>query len=188
MKIILIITALVILTSCDPVNEYNRGYLLSQDTELGDVLTLSREDTSFIRYLGTDSSKIITQKGTYIQYHDSIKIDTVKTWGGSSVISSHINQKMDDSIFILIEQKPLDFIFGEIISKKNMSGYRPKRPNTVAESMRMISESEIKFYWIINKRTDDIYGPYSKEMFNDKLDELCVSSKLKTDFQKNNNE
>jgi len=178
-KTLFIILTIALVYSCSPIDDYNKGYIIEQDTELGDVLILMREDTSFYRYVGSNNEKRILQKGAVIQYHNSSgEIDTVKTWGGASVISSHVNRKGLSDVFILIEQKPLDSIFGKTVLVKNKSGYRPNMPSTIADAKQMLMDSDVKKYWIINKLTDDIYGPLEQEEYLRMKKELKVPDSI----------
>lgn len=178
-----IILSGLLLFGCNPVNEYNRGYLLEQDTELGNILILVREDTAFNRCVGSNSEKKFLQEGAIIQYHDRYgKIDTVKTWGGSKVIDSHVNRKGSGNVFILVEQKPLDSIFGKTIIVKEGYLYRPNLPSTVDEMYSMIRNSQVKKYWIVNKLTDDIYGPLEYEEYVILKNKFSIPNTIKLEF------
>lgn len=182
MKITTITLFLFFIVSCNPQNEFNRGYIVEQDTEIGDVLILTREDTTFYRYVGANNEKRIHQRGVVVQYHSLTgNIDSIKLWGGSHVISSHVNSICCDSVFILVDQKPVDSIFGKYDTrlKDDSSMYgRPYKPDNVRETQKKLLESNIHCYWIVNKQTDDIYGPMSKEEFSRKRKELNVPNEL----------
>jgi hypothetical protein len=172
----------IYLVSCNPLNDFNKGYIVEQDTEFGDKLILVREDTMFYRFVGAKNEKQIQQKGVIIQYHSSNGgIDTVKLWGGSSVINSHVNRINADKFFIIVDQKPLDSIFGKydirVKEDSSMRG-RPLIPNNILETEKKLKESDIHCFWIINKKSDDIYGPMNIEDFVLKRKELNVSNKL----------
>jgi len=177
-NILFVIAVILLIVSCNHINEYNRGYYLEQNPEMGDMIVLFREDTSFYRYLGSNNEKRILQKGTVMQYHYNGAVDTVRKWGPSSVIKSHVNRKISDETFILVEQKPLDSIFGEIVRVNNGLS-RPNMPKLNADADKMLDDSNIKKYWIINKKTDDIYGPYSWEYYQQKRRELLIPEDLK---------
>jgi hypothetical protein len=168
--------------SCNPQNDFNRGYIIDKDTELGDIITLVREDTTFYRYVGKNNEKQILQRGVVVKYHSSNGVvDTAKLWDGSRVINSHVNKICSDDSFILVDQKPLDSIFGkyETRLKDDESMYgRPFMPHNLLEAEKKLRKSNIHCYWIINKHTDDIYGPLSKEEFFIKRSHLNVPNEL----------
>ncbi len=172
---VFILMILVFIISCNHKIEYTKGYQKMQDTEIGEVICLKREDTTFYRYLG--DSSVHLQNGTVIQYHCNASIDTVYVWEESVVIKSHVNGMISDCNFILIDQIPLDSVFGNIAFKESYP-HRPYKPTKYNEAMQKLIESKIHQYWIISKQTDDIYGPLSKEEFLIKREELGVPKEL----------
>lgn len=176
MRQILIMIFFSYLTSCTYDYSYTRGYIMLQGTEGGDVICLTREDTTFERYLVNDS--MIMQKGTAIQYHYKDRIDTALIWGEDiSIIKSHINECKIDSFFMVIDQKPFDSIFG--IPIFNPDYHRPHRPPHAGEAFEKLHKSNIHDYWIINKRTDDIYFLPTFEEYISMKNELGISDSLR---------
>lgn len=172
MKIyIYILFSIICFNSCVFSTDYIKGFSIGQDTELGDAIWFYGDDTTCFRYLG-DSSKYL-EKGSFIKYHSRERVDTVFTWGESVVVPSHVNKMISDSIFILVDQKPLDSIFGEIVDFEDYSR-RPYKPDNLDEDIRVLNESNIHLFWIINKKTNDIYGPLSKKEYSQKRKELRI--------------
>lgn len=180
-KIFISLLIFLFFVSCNPQNDLNKGYFIEQDTEIGDKLIIVREDTVFYRDIGKNK---VLQKGVIVQYHTTNgAIDTVKLWGGSKVISSHVNKICFDSVFVLVEQNPLDSIFGKVKKQDNRL-IRPDEPDLNIDATEMIRNSTFKQYWIINKIKDDIYGPLTKREFKQKCKELYVSKILIFEFEK----
>jgi hypothetical protein len=75
-----------------------------------------------------------------------------------------------DSVYIIAEQKPREFILKETYKNSQMN---------LKKREKIFKESPIRKYWIINKEKDSIYGPYQKEEFLNKCEELGVPKKLK---------
>ena len=70
-----------------------------------------------------------------------------------------------DSTFIIAEQKP----FYEIT----------KGIDYIDVEEEVFRKSNLKYYWIINKKNQENYGPFSYDNFLKKRDELGVSNSLK---------
>lgn len=85
-----------------------------------------------------------------------------------SVISGVIIDYNKDSIFILTVQRPRNAIKG----------------NSLKERERKLEKSTLSLFWIVNKITGSIYGPYSKEEYLLKKEELGVSDTLKLKIEK----
>lgn len=170
----------IVFISCNLDSSYTKGYFQAGSNEFGDAIFLEREDTIF--FAGFEKSKKYFHNGTFIQFHYKGKSDTVFIWGESIVINSHINKSVSDSIFILVDQKPLDSIFGKMVYEPYP--HRPFMPNTPTESFKTLKTSEKHCYWIINKISDDIYGPMNKREFEQKCKELYVSKIIIMEFEK----
>jgi len=52
-------------------------------------------------------------------------------------------------------------------------------PNKSQIAIKKLKDSKIHYYWIINKKTDDIYGPLNWNEYLQKRKELGVPKKLK---------
>ncbi len=177
-KVLFRILLMFLAVSCNQSNKKNNGYMLSEEPEFGDNLIIDREDTSFYRYVGSNNEKKILQKGVVLKYHSlDGKVDRVYSWGGGEVVGSCIVKYGIDETFFLVEQKSLDDIFGELNSVGDML-IRDKKPSKIIEMRRMLNVCNCSKYWIINKKTDDIYGPFNLDEFIEKRKELGVSNKI----------
>lgn len=96
-------------------------------------------------------------------------------------IYGHILDYAFDSTFIIVSERPIDSVIG--IETMTQSKYQ-----------EVFEQSEFKQYWIINKaqnsvfsqmtkKYSNIYGPYSKEKYIEKREELGVSEELKLEFE-----
>ncbi len=91
------------------------------------------------------------------------------------IIGSHITQFNFDSLFIIIEQKPVELIL------KNT--YNDPKIN-LKKRDEIFENNKLKLYWIINKNNSYLYGPYDKKQYFAKRKELNVpkSLQLKNNF------
>jgi len=151
------------------------GFATELDTEFGRHLKLTFADT-LGEHLWEDGT-LTQHKGTFLVFHGATDIDTLFVWLDATVIESHINNVKFDSNYITIDQKPLDLIFGKIESK-NLNPHRPNWPGNADNAERMLIESLIHRYWIIDKNTKEIYGGYKKEVFDTVCKELKIPHKL----------
>ena len=63
-------------------------------------------------------------------------------------------------LFIIVDQKPLDSLFGvPHLIGDSISGAFGR---DVAPRRDILDNSKFHQYWIINKITDDVYGPFNK--------------------------
>ena len=171
-KIYYVVLVFLFLYSCN--NDYG-GFAIQEDSEFEKNLILTYSDT-----IGThswDDGTITQHEGVFFKYHYLESVDTIFIWQGSIVIESFICNVKSDSNFITIDQKPLDLIFGKI-EPKGFSPHRPKWPGNYQEGRRMFKESSIHRYWIINKKTKDIYGGYKKEVFDSVYKNLNIPKEL----------
>lgn len=85
-------------------------------------------------------------------------------------VPGHIVAYNFDSIFIVAEQKPREVILKDTYNDPEMT-YR-KQEN-------LFKESSLLQFWIIIKSNNSILGPYTKEEYLQKREELGVPKKLK---------
>jgi hypothetical protein len=90
------------------------------------------------------------------------------------IINSHITGFNFDSIFIITEQKPVDFILQETYNNPEMNLKKRKQ---------LFEESSLRFYWIINKNEHQVYGPFKKEKYLQKRKELGVPQELTLKYE-----
>ena len=157
------------------------GYNLEYDSSLDYYLILNKGEP----ILASDTKTEITKKGVKVQFHKPNEIiDTLIIGKGYKIINSFIdkNKINADLNFILVAQKPL-----EEICECNDCVYE-KFPNKAISSYELCLKALRKFnkykYWIVNKNTNDIYGPYDKKQYLAKRKELNVpkSLQLKNNF------
>jgi len=87
----------------------------------------------------------------------------------TSVVNSAVVEYNYDSRYIIVKQKPVDVILSK--SYLNSSINLEKRK-------KMLEESNIIYYWIIDKTTGSIYGPSLKSDYMHKRTILNVPSNL----------
>ncbi len=98
-KLVVILFLLGCLYSCKMrVKDYG-GYILSENSEYGEDLTLSYSDTSAY-HQWEDGSRSL-QKGVFLKYIYNNKADTLFILEGSVVIESYINNINYNSTFII---------------------------------------------------------------------------------------
>lgn len=184
-KLLIGICILFLIVSCDSNNKTNNGYMLAENPEFGDKLIINREDTSFYRYVGSNNEKKILQKGVVLKYHSfNGDVDSIYSWGGGEVISSCIVKYGIDSTFFIVEQKPLNDIFGKLENVGNEL-LRNNKPINILGMKIMLKDCNCSKYWIINKLTDDVYGSYKWEEYVQKRKELGVSEELILKYNEN---
>lgn len=114
----------------------------------------------------------------YGRYNDFIVLDKRNT----VLIGGQIVAWGMDSVFIIIKQKPRDIIIDSI---------QIKYPNASANTRNeLYEESELYYYWIIDKRKDLIYdgnikkhtnaleGPFTYKEYWEKREEFQISDSL----------
>lgn len=84
-------------------------------------------------------------------------------------ISGHVSKFNFDSIFIIVEQMPRDLIMKDINTNFDM---------TFKEQEKKIEESSLRQFWVINKIKDSIYGPFDRQEYLQKREELGVPKEL----------
>jgi hypothetical protein len=169
---LLLITCLVACKSL--VSDYG-GYKLEENPEFGDNLILDHSDASSY-HIWSDGTKSLV-KGANLKFHRNERTDTLFIGKGSIVIESYINNVKHDSLFIIVDQKPLDSIWGAIINK-NSAPQREKRFVNSTDAIKCLKNSKIHNYWIISKRTNDVFGPYTFTKFISMKQKLGVAERL----------
>ena len=158
--------------------DYGAGYTVGEDPEYASDIVIDRADTSF--YFDYGDGKKYLRHGVLVKYHrPGGKVDSFLIWKGTPVICSYINQVSFDSTFILVDQKPLDSIWGKYFIDNNGVYRRSNEPERYDLAEEKLEKSKIHCYYIIDKRTDDIYGPYNWVQFLEEQKKLGVSESLK---------
>lgn len=194
----LILTSMVLFVSCN-----RPRIVVEHSTEGFDVVKVYRGDTVcpiiWQGKIAVVDSTGNPREGRFFYYHENdsiIKrfICCDKTYAGE-IIDGHIDDYIYDSTFLLMDQKPVDSILGKHIriyyDKNDSSNYYYRREydtcQRYTETIMMLHLSNIHQYWIIDKTTQDVYGPLSFEDYLKKKAELGVPSTLmlKREKQKN---
>ncbi len=152
------------LTKSEMPGDYGRGYTLGENYLYQYDIVINRVDTNFYNNLG------YLKPGIKIRFHyPNGSTKDLLLEKGTAIISSFINRVGFDSSFILVEQKPLDSIWGNNLEK----------PGNLNKAKEKLLKSKIYNYWIIDKRTDEVYGPYSWKGFKKQCALLGVSKDIK---------
>lgn len=130
-------------------------------------------------------------RGRFFHYHpndDTVYTKFVMESGPDygTIISGHIDESVNDSVFLLADRKPLDSIFGPLQTlpcpfDSTLFHYgRPGDPLTTwNDHWQIINDSQYHDYWILNMKTSDVYGPLIFEEYLIKKIELGVPEDLK---------
>jgi hypothetical protein len=89
-------------------------------------------------------------------------------------ITGHVLEYKFDTIFIVAEQKPREEILKNTYNNAEM---------TLKNREKIFYESTLRFYWIINKMSDSIYGPLTKESYFQKREELKIPKELELKYK-----
>lgn len=125
-------------------------------------------------------------KGRFFNYHYDEMVDTIFIAEEISVVGSHIVDYKRVEKYLVIDQKPLDSVFGRYVRWEENLGYvgREKFPSDKKKQMEMLENSNIHVYYIIDQKTSDVFGPLSYDDYLKKKTELGVPEKLKLKCEK----
>ena len=120
-------------------------------------------------------------KGRFFNYHYGEKVDTTFIPEEIPVIGSHIVDYKKKKKYLVIDQKPLDSVFGRYVSCEENLGYvgREKFPSDKKKQKEMLDASTNHVYYIINQQSADVYGPLTFDEYIVKKKELGVPKDLK---------
>lgn len=162
--------------------EYN-VCLEGSGSEVGDIIRLYKSDTTVI-FPNTNRE----YEGSYFNFHHDSVIETKFIRNIEyfyTLIDIHISDHIINDTFLLADQKPIDSILGKM-EPDGYGGYqRPREPNIYSEKLKMLKESPIHQFWIINHVSKDVYGPFSYEEYLLKKKELKVNPELKLKYENN---
>jgi Protein of unknown function (DUF3997) len=174
-KLIIVLSFLICLYSCKVrIKDYG-GYILSENPEYGENLIITYSDTSAYHHWDDGTSSL--QKGVFLKYISKNKIDTAFICEESTVIEACINDIDCDSDFIIVDQKPLDSIWGPIVNIDS-TPRRKKHYDNADEAINYLKKRKIHDFWIIDKKKKDVYGPMQKHEFEKKREELKIPKGL----------
>ena len=196
-KITIILTAIimVLLVSCNHNNDkFSIGYGAS-DHDYGKDIHLIYGDTIERISDPYHPDAIYKCTGKYFYYHkgDSVveRFIQSQTYLYGTIIGEHICDCTRDNTFLLADQQPLDSVLGEYIRFYHEDGspnyYSRREYDTIGnytEKRKMIEDSPIHLYWILNTKTADVYGPYSFDDYIRIKKELGVPETLKLKCEK----
>lgn len=166
---------LVVFSCNNHWGEYG-GYALTYESKVHYYVTLEKGN----EVSGTNLDEY-KKRGTLIKYiRYSGKIDSVWLARGSKVIESYVDgdkSNFDDK-FVLIAQKPL-----ANICECNYSCLSKRESNinnipTAKLCEDKLNRSLFYLYWIIDKSNDIVYGPLTKDKYNEVRIEIGVPNSL----------
>lgn len=136
------------------------------------------------------------REGRFFHYHNNYSVITkyiccnLSTFG--EIIDGHIDDDVSDSTFLIVDQKPVDSIFGKFIKiyRNNGDYYLRREYDTIQNSWDKqiaLDLSHIHQYWIVSKTTKDVYGPFQYEDYLGMKKQLGVPSTLMLKREKYDN-
>jgi hypothetical protein len=178
MKYLFIIMMVLMISSCETNWGKYGGYKMEYDSALDYYIIIDKGEEIY----ANDSKEEQLKKGTLVRYYSaSGAVDSVLLGKGSTVIESFIDHDnvSYDSDFIILKQKPL-----KDICECNDSCLKNRYPNmndlpTYKMCKEALEKSVFYQYWIINKRKDAVYGPFQKQEYLQKREELGIPKELK---------
>lgn len=159
-------------------------FIREQDEEGFYEIQLLNGDTSCVPPYLEKYDNAHPEKGMFIHYH--ITKDSIYDFfnvEGTCIIKSHIHNYVKNDTFMLIDQKPIDTIFGTFIEiYYNDTDYLYKRKYDTVDNERdrlqLLNDSHTHYFWIIGIKTADVYGPFTFEDYLVKRKELGVPNNL----------
>ncbi len=160
-----------VLNACEDTG----AYAYETDAGIGRGLQLIKADTLINHQWGNGYSKLT--KGRFLIYHSIKDIDTFFVALSTKVIEPHIISMKVDSNYIIIDQKPLDLIF-ERTNEDDYYSYNDNMPDNRNERDKIIKQSPIHRYWILDKHSNHIYGGYKRTEFDSVRKKLKLPEKM----------
>lgn len=180
-----IITFAFVLLSLSSCNHYNIGVDASDEEPGYNAVLLYRGDTIMCSPSNTNQEEFT---GKCFHYHegDSVRTEFLlsRSWRYATIIKGHIVDYSRNDDYLLIDQKPIDSILGEYITHYYDDGsfwYEMREYDTIGnykKKMKMIEDSPIHQYWILNIKTADVWGPFSYEKYLDMKKQLGIPPTL----------
>lgn len=162
-RILPFVLFLVIITGCNPYYDHiGDGYYVSSDKEYG------------VTDIVYDCSDLPARIDSFI-FYDTLQLATVvKTDSGHHVygiVDEHVTGIEHDDNFILAEQKPKD-------------KFNEWYPDVYDPYKFFRDQFDFHEYWIVDKRTNCVYGPLSIGQYYIYREKLGVPDNLKLFFEK----
>ncbi len=125
-------------------------------------------------------------KGRFFNYYNEKGEKTFFIPEEITILGPHVVDHSRNEQFLIIDQKPLDSVFGRYVSWEENLGYvgREKIPSDKKKQKEMLDNSKIHVYYIINQQTADVFGPLNFDQYLKKKIELSVPEKLKLKCEK----
>jgi hypothetical protein len=180
MKVLYVKILLLILSLSSCENNWGKygGYKMEYESAMEYYIALDKGEVIY----ASDTKAESLKKGTIVKYHRSSGcIDSVLLGKESIIIEAFVDADRIsyNSTFILLAQKPLDRIC-ECIHSCLENTYQDRNDlPTYKLCKEALKKSTFYQYWIIDKTKDSVYGPYTKEEFLQKHEELGVPKGLK---------
>mgnify|MGYP006116916941 CR=1 len=175
-----ILVVIFLLISCETKWGKYHGYKLDYDSELQYYIVLDKTDTTAISE-GDSRENITPYPGAFLKLHSNDRvIDTLFFGKGTIVISTYVKEVKYDDSFIIVDQTLLSKLCECnphcLEEEYGIGGYSATSFNLCRNALE---NSDIHDYWIIDKRTDDIYGPYELVKYLIMRNKLNIPPKLK---------
>jgi len=155
-------------------------YRLDYDSELEYYIVMNQTDEICTNPLGYSHKGAIV-----IFYGPEESVDTFCIDKGGIVIESFVADVAFDSLFILVDQKPLEKICEcNIECLEEVYNREPHTSTSFDFCKKGLEKSKIHDYWIIVKQPNKIYGPLSKHAYVKKKEELMVPKHLSLKSEK----
>lgn len=188
--VVLFIPQLGAFQACLKLTRSTDIFIKEQGVEGFDEIVLYNGDTLCVPPHLKNYDNAPLQKGMFIHYHisdDSIRVFFAAE--GTSIIRAPVHEYVKDSSYMLIDQKPMDSVFGKYIRKyyNDTNYYVMREYDTVSNYKNhklMMENSKIHSYWIVGIKTADVYGPLTFDKFEEKKKELRVPESLKLQSEK----
>lgn len=183
--LIVILLQLAVLPSCLGLTRSSDIFITEQGEGSFTEIVLFNGDTLCVSEHLKDHENAPKRKGKIIHFH--ITDDSIRDFfaaEGTEIIHPHVHENVKDDSFMLIDQKPMDSVFGKYVRLYyNDTDYLFKRKyDTISNyngTMSMMENSNIHSYWILVIKTADVYGPLTFDQYLTKKDELEVPEDLK---------
>ncbi len=182
MRTAIIIFFVLVFYSCDRSNLGN-GYKIEYSDLWGEPMIVSDKGEVVT---GVVSIENWYNKGLPFRNIKENKKDTVllinKSW---PIIKCCLTDIAYDNTYIVTLQKPAKEIEDDYKGAQQYKGKEKFKDRLVhlfkkeIPEKRYLSNSTLYYYWIINKKRDYIYGPLTKERYQELKDSLHIHLKLK---------
>lgn len=168
----IILVFILFLMSC-----FRHNIMIVNDFSIGKSAMLVHGDTVIPNQKYPENKT----KGRFFKYYYQEKVDTIFISEETSVVGSHIVDHNRNKQYLVIDQKPLDSVFGRYVKFEENLGYvgREKFPLDKKQQKEMLDNSNTHVYYIINQQTSDVYGPLTFDQYLTKKEELGVPEDLK---------